>query len=59
MTGGVLGCYTDFVRQGRDLRRGRVGGDMKSAGEEFVAREGATSGLHGGSGRADGDDHGV
>ena len=50
MTGSVLGSHPDFVRQGRDLCRGSVGGDMEPTREDFVAGEGTTNGLHVGSG---------
>jgi len=53
MAGGVLCSHSDFVRQGRDLRRGRVGGDMEPTREYFVAGEGTTNGLHEGSGWGD------
>jgi len=46
----VLGSHPDFVRQGCDLCRGSVWGDMKPAREYFVAGEGTTNGLHEGSG---------
>ena len=46
----VLSSDTNFVRQGGDLRRGGARCDMKPTREDFVAGEGATDGLHEGSG---------
>lgn len=46
----VLGSHPNSVRQGRDLRRGSVWGDMKPTREDFVAGEGTTNGFHEGSG---------
>ena len=46
----VFGSHSDFVQQGRDLRRRSVGDDMEPTREYFVAGERTTNGLHEGSG---------
>jgi len=50
MAGGVFGSHPNFVRQGRNLRRGRMGSNMEPTREYFVAGEGTTDSLHEGSG---------
>ena len=49
MAGCVLGSDTNFIRQGGDLRGRGARGDMKPTREDFVAGEGTTDGVHGGS----------
>jgi hypothetical protein len=42
----ILGGYTNFVWQGRDLRGGGARRGMKPTRENSVAREGTTDSLH-------------